>query len=106
MAVFIIPSSAIAECMISEGKLGEFKTLTVENDKVRFKIVPQVGGRIVEYTLKSSGHNQLFSDDEAFTSYKPGETMTRTVMYRAGGHEDTIKVTRDDQDQRNTPRSY
>jgi hypothetical protein len=47
VAVFIIPSSAIAECMISEGKLGEFKTLTVENDKVRFKIVPQVGGRIV-----------------------------------------------------------
>jgi hypothetical protein len=93
LAVLISRAAATGNCKITEGTLGEFQTLVLENDLVRVTVMPQVGGRIVEYALKSSGHNQLFSDTEAFKAYKPGETMTRTVMYVAGGHEDTIRET-------------
>lgn len=41
---------------------GEYKSISVENSLIKVTVLPHYDGRVIEYKLKSSGHNQLFSD--------------------------------------------
>lgn len=72
--------------------LGHFESLTVENGLVRITVMPQLGGRVVEYTSKASGHNQLDARLEALAPYRPGDDVPRGVLYKVSGHEDMITV--------------
>lgn len=72
--------------------LGHFESLTVENGLVRIAVMPQLGGRVVEYTSKASGHNQLDARLEALGPYRPGDDVPRGVLYKVSGHEDMITV--------------
>ncbi|MGQ9586542.1 MAG: DUF5107 domain-containing protein [Anaerolineae bacterium] len=40
----------------------EFPSLTLENRWLRITVVPALGGRVVEMTLKSTGHNELYQN--------------------------------------------
>ncbi|MAE63025.1 MAG: hypothetical protein CMJ18_02030 [Phycisphaeraceae bacterium] len=49
--VLIVDASSIdAQCTVTHGKLGHFDRVTLENRLVRITALPQLGGRIVEYS--------------------------------------------------------
>ncbi len=81
---------AAAQCVLSRGRVGHFDAVTIENRLVRIKVLPQVGGRIVEYALKSSGHNQLCAEIDGLAPFRPGDEIPRGVLYEIAGYEDII----------------
>jgi hypothetical protein len=92
-AVLSVPPAGWAQCRISHDDLGHFQTVVMENEWVRVSALPQVGGRIFEYTLKSSGNNQLYAEVEKLAEFKPGDEIPRGILYEISGYEDIIKET-------------
>jgi hypothetical protein len=93
--VLAVPSTSSAQCEIAQGKLGNFQTVVMENEFVRVSVLPQIGGRIFEYTLKSSGNNQLYAEVEKLEEFKPGDEIPRGIVYNISGYEDIIKESGD-----------
>lgn len=87
-----IPSTGSAQCRISHGTLGHFRQVVLENALVRVTVLPEIGGRIVEYTLKSSGNNQIYADVERLAGKKPGDEIPRGDLYHLTGYEDVINA--------------
>jgi len=49
---------------VTRGDREGLDTVTVENAKVRVTFLPAAGGRVYEYTLKRSGHNQFWNNPD------------------------------------------
>lgn len=88
--VFVLCGTAESACKISSAQLGSWQTTVVENELVRVVFVPVLGGRIVEYSLKSSGNNEVAADVEKIAALPPGGQIPAEILNYLGGYEDTI----------------
>ena len=71
---------------VAKGKWNGLETVRVENAEVRVTFVPALGGRVTEYTLKSTGTNQLWVNPE----FVPPENVTHYYGY--GGLDDHLTL--------------
>lgn len=94
-----VPVTAEAGCSVSMGKIGPWETTIVQNDLVRVVFLPDIGGRIFEYGLKSSGNNHMYNSpmfSDADVMKKVKKKVRETGEYPSyvpktpGGYEDMI----------------
>lgn len=74
------------EIRLRHAQQGGYHAVVLENSRVRIAVLPDLGGRLSEYTLKSTGHNELWMNP----TLKPPAEVSEYYSY--GGLEDHLDL--------------
>jgi len=100
ISLFFSQKTAIHSASITEGTYQGYKSWVLENEYVKVTVIPEVGGRIVEYIYKPTGNNYFLPYREQKISNNPLLGLSKTKMEsNSGGYEDRFWKRRNEPNQ-------